>query len=89
MDVERILRASDIEDNSRLDDRRSGKPPFKSQRRDTFAVQEPDDSSSIDLPLSDSDGEDPEVLLGQESEVSSNQSADDEVGEILEGQKGF
>ena len=87
LDVERILRASDIEDNSRLDDRRSGKPPFKSQRRDAFAVQEPDDSSSIDLPLSDSDGEDPEVLLGQESEVSSNQSADDEVGEILEIQK--
>ena len=37
LDVERILRASDIEDNSRLDDRRSGKPPFKSQRRDAFA----------------------------------------------------
>ena len=87
LDVERILRASDIEDNNRFDDRRNTKPAFKGQRRDTFAVQDADDSSSIDMPLSDSDGSDPEVLLGQESEVSSNHSAEDEVGEILEIQK--
>eukprot|EP00435_Cladocopium_sp_Y103_P016594 s2147_g4.t1 len=86
LDVERILRASDIEDNNRLDDRRSGKPPpFK--RRETFAVQDADDSSSIEMPPSDSNDSDAEVLLGQDSEASSNQSADDEVGEILEIQK--
>ena len=47
LDVERILRASDIEDNHRMEDRRSGKLPFKPARRETYAVQDvPDDSSS-------------------------------------------
>eukprot|EP00435_Cladocopium_sp_Y103_P025552 s3203_g6.t1 len=88
LDVERILRASDIEDNHRLEDRRNTKPPFKPARRETYAVQEAvDDSSSIDLPNSDSDADQGDVLIGQASDQSSEVSAEDEIEEIMEIQK--
>ena len=88
LDVERILRASDIEDNHRLEDRRGTKPPFKPARRETFAVQDAvDDSSSIDLPDTGSDVDQGDVLVGQTSDQSSEVSAEDEIEEIMEIQK--
>ena len=88
LDVERILRASDIEDNHRLEDRRGTKPPFKPARRETFAVQDAvDDSSSIDLPDTGSDVDQGDVFVGQTSDQSSEVSAEDEIEEIMEIQK--
>jgi hypothetical protein len=85
LDVERIMRASDIEDNNRHDNRH-GRPAQKVQRRDAYSVQD-DDSSSIELPLSSSDDE--EALLGEgktESDDDDDES-DDGLAEIYELQK--
>lgn len=81
LDVERILRASDIEDNHRLDPRLS-KVPSRPQRRDTYAVQEMDgDSSSLELPMSDSDPEEVHAAEAVSSQ-SDDGSEQDELAEI-------
>ena len=83
-DVERILRASDLEDQ-RPDERRHQKLQLKPQRRETFAVQEdPNDSSSLEVPMSESE-ESAEVMLGegQDDEEESNY----ELEEVYEIQK--
>ena len=86
LDVERILRASDIEDNHRLDPRLS-KVPSRPQRRDTYAVQEMDgDSSSLELPMSDSDPEEVHAAEAVSSQ-SDDGSEQDELAEIYEIQK--
>ena len=71
LDVERILRTSDTDGNHRLDPRLS-KMQSKAQRRETIAVQEAeDDSSSLELPMSDSGPEEVHA-----AEASSSQSDD-------------
>ena len=74
LDVERIMRASDIEDNNRHDNRH-GRPPQKVQRRDACAVQD-DDSSSIEFPMSSSNDE--EALLGEGKTESKDDDDDDD-----------
>ena len=83
LDAERILRASSPED-PRGQDRRLPKPQLKPGRRDAFAV-DVEDSSSLELPLSESDGDDNGVLVGEEVQEPS-ESDDDElaVAEIYE-----
>ena len=84
LDVERIARASDIEDNNRSDNRH-GRPPQKVPRRAANAVQD-DDSSSIELPMSSSDDE--EALLGEgKSESNDDEESDDGLAEIYEPQE--
>eukprot|EP00435_Cladocopium_sp_Y103_P013473 s905_g3.t1 len=84
LDVERIMRASDIEDNNRSDNRH-GRPPQKMQRRDSYAVQD-DDNSSLEPPLSSSDDE--EALLGEgKTESNDDDESDDGLAEIYELQK--
>ena len=84
LDVERILRASDLEDQ-REQDRRLPKPQLKPGRRDAFAV-DVEDSSSLELPLSESDGDDNGVLVGEEVQEPS-ESDDDELAETYEIQR--
>ena len=84
LDVERILRASDLEDQ-REQDRRLPKPQLKPGRRDAFAV-DVEHSSSLELPLSESDGDDNDVLVGEEVQEPS-ESDDDELAEIYEIQR--
>ena len=74
--MERILRASGPEDQ-RGQDRRLPKPQLKPGRRDAFAV-DVEDSSSLELPLSESDGDDNGVLVGEEVQEPS-ESDDDEL----------
>ena len=84
-DVERILRASDLEDQ-RPEDRRHPKLQLKPQRRETYAVQEePNESSSLDVPLSESD-ESADVMLG-EGHDEEDDSNNEELEEIYEMQK--
>ena len=85
LDVERIMRASDIEDNNRHDNRH-GRPPQKVQRRHAYAVQD-DDSSSIELPLSSSDGEDALLGEGKTESNDDDDESDDGLAEIYELQK--
>ena len=86
LDVERILRASDIEDNHRRDPKRH-QVPFKSQRRDAYAVQVNDDdaSSSIEAPMSSTESGE-EAMLGETGEKSGDGS-DEELQEVYEMQK--
>ena len=84
LDVERILRASDLEDQ-RSDDRRLVKPQLKPGKRDTFAVQENDpESSSIEMPMSETDESIGEVFA--EEEVVEDES-ENELAEVYEIQK--
>ena len=64
LDVERI----DIEENNRLDPP-SNRPPYKPQRREILAVEaQSEDSSSLELPMSDSSDHE-EVHLGEDSKA--------------------
>ena len=83
-DVERILRASDLEDQ-RPDERRHQKLQLKPQRRETFAVQEdPNDSSSLEVPMSESE-ESAEVMLGERQD--DEEDSENELEEVYEIQK--
>ena len=86
LDVERILRASDIEDNHRRDPKRH-QVPFKSQRRDAYAVQVNDDdaSSSIEAPMSSTESGE-EAMLGETREKSGDGS-DEGLQEVYAMQK--
>ena len=86
LDVERILRASDIEDNHRKDPKRH-QVPFKSQRRDAYAVQVQDDeSSSLEPPMSSGESGE-EAMLGETGEQFDDDGSDEELQEIYEMQK--
>ena len=86
LDVERLMRASDIDDNNRFDDKRQ-RVQLKPNRRDAFVAQEQDDgSSSIGDPMTDTEDEQPEVFAGEKSEESEN-SIEEELAEIYEIQK--
>ena len=80
------MRASDIDDNNRFDDKRQ-RVQLKPNRRDAFVAQEQDDgSSSIGDPMTDTEDEQPEVFAGEKSEESEN-SIEEELAEIYEIQK--
>ena len=82
LDVERILRASDLEDN-RFEDRKLQKPQLRPQKQ-VYAVQDgSNDSSSLEAPLTESGSDEGEVLAGEHEQ----QSTDDELAEIYEVQK--
>ena len=85
LDVERILRASDLEDQR--EDRKPPKIQLKPGRREAYAVQEQDDeSSSIDMPISDSGDDDAEVYMGEDNGENDYES-EDELAEVFEMQK--
>ena len=87
MDVERLMRASDIDDSNKFDDRRQQRVQPKPHRRDTFVAQEHDEgSSSIGDPMTDSEDDSPEVLMGEKSGESEDSVAE-ELAEIYEIQK--
>eukprot|EP00435_Cladocopium_sp_Y103_P032040 s706_g8.t1 len=88
VDIERILRASDFEESSKPDDRRSAKPP----RRETYAVQdqvfaaEASDSSSVGLmDTDDSAGSDD--ALAVDNDRSSDEDVQHEIEEVYELQR--
>lgn len=81
VDIERILRASDFEEPK--DDRR--RPPAKQPRREAFVVQEEEDSS-LELPLS-SESDDADVFAQEAQDQTPEESAEEEMQEILEIQK--
>ena len=82
LDVERILRASDLEDNW-FEDRKLQKPQLRPQKQ-VYAVQDgSNDSSSLEAPLTESGSDEGEVLAGEHEQ----QSTDDELAEIYEVQK--
>ena len=76
LDVERILRASDIEDNHRRDPKRHQVP---------LQVNDDDASSSIEAPMSSTESGE-EAMLGETGEKSGDGS-DEELQEIYEMQK--
>lgn len=87
LDVERLMRASDIDDSNKFDDRRQQRIQPKPHRRDTFVAQEHDEgSSSIGDPMTDSEDDHPEVLMGEKSGESEDSLAE-ELAEIYEIQK--
>jgi hypothetical protein len=87
-DIERILRASDLEE-SRSDDRRASKPV----RRDTYAVQKhvyaaESDSSSVDADmLGSADSDASEYALAAENQSSSDEDVKAEIEEVFELQR--
>eukprot|EP00435_Cladocopium_sp_Y103_P031844 s4675_g8.t1 len=88
VDIERILRASDFEESSKPDDRRSAKPP----RREIHAVQdqvfaaEASDSSSVGLmDTDDSAGSDD--ALAVDNDRSSDEDVQHEIEEVYELQR--
>jgi hypothetical protein len=87
-DIERILRASDLEE-SRSDDRRASKPV----RRDTYAVQKhvyaaESDSSSVDADmLGSADSDASEDALAAENQSSSDEDVKAEIEEVFELQR--
>ena len=85
LDVERILRASDLEDQR--EDRKPPKIQLKPGRREAYAVQEQDDESfSIDMSISDSGDDDAEVYMGEDNGENDYES-EDELAEVFEMQK--
>ena len=85
LDVERILRASDLEDQ-KFDDRKQQRQ-FKPARRETFAVQQVDnESSSLEAPISDTDEDGDEIMIGEHDE-DSHSDDDEQLAEVYEIQK--